>query len=123
MATVATIPQTTVAAGARTFGPASINSAVSQFLITITQVSWPHAGDQAFSYVCDVSLDGGVTWLNPAPSSGTVADAIVPARNGSTLNTFKIGCDIPGAGNANRRIRLTTVFSKSLTISGTIAAN
>jgi hypothetical protein len=123
MATVVTIPQTTVPAGPLTLGPANVNSTVKQYVLTVNQIAWPNAGDLAFTYQCDVSLDSGATWINPPPSAGNVYDVAVPAKFGNPANQFKIVCDIPGVGNANRKIRFTANFAKSLTVSGTLAAN
>ena len=122
MAVIAVIPQTTIAAGPLKFGPGPVSSAASQFVITVVQVAWPNVGELAFDYVCDVSLDGGATWVNPPPAGGNVFDTMVPARFGRPAGQFKIACSIPGVGNANRKIRFSVVFAKSITLSGTLEA-
>lgn len=119
--TTFTIPQTTLPAGPLVFGPVTVDNTVSQYVLTLNQIGWPFAGDLAFTYSCDVSLDGGVTWLNPPPSSGDVWDLPVPARHGQPANQFIIACSIPpGTG---RRIRFSATLSKSLTVSGSLVAN
>jgi hypothetical protein len=123
MSIVFTLAQTAVPVGPRTLGPASVGAGVSQYVMTINQIAWPNAGDLAFTYSCDVSLDGGATWINPAPSSGDIFDSNVPARRGNPANQFKIACDLPGVGNPNRKVRFVANFAKGLTISGTLEAN
>lgn len=122
MAVIATVPQTTLPAGPVTIGPGAVAAAAKQYIMTVVMIGWPNAGDKAFDYVCDVSLDGGATWIAHPPSSGDVWDIAVPALRGQPANQFKITCDIPDQGNANRRIRLTAILTKPLTISGTLEA-
>jgi hypothetical protein len=119
MATLFTLPQTTMTPGEHDFGPFNVAGSVNQYVITLTQVGWPGAGDTAFSYSCDVSLDNGTTWISEA--ANTVLDNPIPAKFGNPANTMKIVCNIRGSGA--RRVRMLTNWAKSLTISGTIAAN
>jgi len=121
MATISTIPQMSLAAGEHDFGPFNVASNVSQYVITLNQISWPNAGDLAFDYSCDVSQDNGQTWATV--SSGNVFDNAIPAKFGNPAGQFKIVCDIPGVGNNKRDIRFASIFAKTLTISGTLAAN
>jgi hypothetical protein len=122
MAVVRTIPQVTLAAGLHVFGPDTIPADRSQFLFTFNQVSWPYTGGLAITFTCDVSLDGGVTWVNP-PQTETVNDDPIPARRGFPANQFRFAFTLPGVGISGRQIRLSALFEKSLTLSGSVSAN
>lgn len=121
LTTLLTIPQATVSAGGHTFGPSAvINSAISQFLIVLNQISWSNAGDLAITYSADYSLDGGTTWA--ASASGNIFDVPIPSKRGNVADQIVIACTIPGIGNANRKVRLVTTFAKTLTVSGSLEA-
>jgi hypothetical protein len=122
MTVVATLPQTTVPAGPGSLTSGVLAASAAIYIAKLQQVTWPHAGDKAFDYVCDVSLDGGATWLAQPPSSGDVYDGAIPSRNGSTADQIVIACQLPDVGNANRKLRLSYNLAKALTVSGTLEA-
>jgi hypothetical protein len=111
------IPQTAFPAGPQSFSgniPADANS----FSLLIQQVSWPHAGDDAFSMALSVSYDGGATWVTL--QSYTFPDAPQPASKGIPADCFKVGQSIyPEQGQA-RKYKVDLNFLKPLTASGAV---
>lgn len=120
MAIILTIPQVTLPVGPGSRTSPAIPAGAVEYVIHLQQVGWPHVGDKAFDFVCEVALDG----VNFQPlCSGDVSDASVPSRNGSTLDSFNIAVGpIPGVGTVGRKLRFSWDFAKSLTISGTLSA-
>lgn len=119
MATLFTIPQTTLSIGAHNFGPHNVAGAIKQYVITLDVGLWPFTGGEAFTYSCESSGDNGVTWQ--IETSGGVTDNSIPAKFGNPANQIKIVCPIRGTGA--RKVRFQSTWAKSLTISGSIAAN
>lgn len=120
MAVVFTLPQTNVPIGPGQIVSPAIPAGATEYVMHIQQVGWPHAGDKAFDFACDIAVDG----VNFQPlSSGDVTDASVPSRNGSALDSFNIGVGpLPSVGTAGRKLRFSWNFAKALTISGTLQA-
>jgi hypothetical protein len=121
MAAVITIPQTTLPVGPGSVQSNNVPNDVFQYFIRLTQVAWPHAGDLAFVYQCEVSQDNGQSWSTS--SAGDVYDAPIPARGTVPANEIRIACPIPNVGNNQRRLRFSYDFAKTLTVSGTVEAN
>lgn len=115
MATVLTVPQTTIPKGAGVFTSGVLAAAGAEVRMNFTQVSWPLAGDVAMTYTVDLSQDGGATWAMLC--FGDVSDVANPG------NAFIFGCPLPGAGNANRKVRVSYDFKKALTVSGSLQVN
>jgi hypothetical protein len=119
MAQLRSIPQTTFPAGPFTVGPDNVAGSIKQYAITLDISLFPFTGGTAFTYSCESSQDNGQTWT--PETSGDVLDAPIPAKFGNPANRLAIVCPIRGTGG--RRVRANLVFAKSVTLSGTIAAN
>ena len=88
--------------------------------MTMKQVGWPLTGGKAFDYQMEVALDG-VTFKNLC--SGDVYDLPITLIDGTPTDTFNMTVGpIPGVGLTTRKLRLSWVFAKALTISGTMQA-
>lgn len=120
MAIVFTLPQTNVPIGPGQIISPAIPVDAKEYVMHIQQVGWPHAGDKAFDFACEIAVDG----VNFQPlSGGDVSDAPVPSRNGSALDSFNIGVGpLPGVGTVGRKLRFEWNFAKALTIGGTLQA-
>lgn len=109
MTTVITLPQTAIPLGPGAIGSGLIASSASQLSATLVQVGWPLAGGVAITYTLDYSNDSGATWRQI--SNGDISDK---------LGTLLFGCDLPSVGSSTRKVRLSYVFVKALTVSGTV---
>ena len=122
MALVRTIPQTLLPSSGSFGANANIPSDVDQFVLTVTQVSWPFAGDTALEYALEWSNDSGATWTFIAGEE--VDDVPQSTVRGSINNQFKVSCTLPNVGSSTRRCRIRWFNCKAgITISGTIEAN
>jgi hypothetical protein len=120
MATIITIAQFTATLGQRTVTTPAIPSNVTEYIIHLQQVGWPHAQDKVFDYSMEIAVDGvNFTRL----CGGDVWDFSVPAKGTKPLDAFNLGVGpLPGAGLATRKLRITWDFAKSVTMSGSIEA-
>lgn len=118
--TLLTIPQTTLSLGVQSFQTASINSAFSQYILTLNEVSWPLAGDKVMDMTVDYSPDNGATWI--FISSSDVYDDPVPAFHGFPANAIRFVVTIPDVGSSTRKLRATFNVVKSVTVTGSLAA-
>lgn len=120
MTTLVTLPQTLVPIGPGQIVSPAIDPSVTEYIMHIQQIGWPHADDKAFDFFADIAVDG----VNFEPvCSGDVYDSTVPSRNGSALDSFNISCGpLPGRGTVGRVLRFRWIMAKPLLISGTLQA-
>lgn len=88
------------------------------FAITLQQDGWAFAGDKAFDYWMDVSLDGQ-KWESFC--SGDVWDVLVPARGKKPAGQFTMLCGpLPAMKSLTRKVRFRWDLAKPMKIVGLI---
>ena len=118
LATVLTIPQTTLSSPTGSVQTNNISSSVSQYVATLDQINWPFAGDLAFFYALDYSNDNGKNW-----QTLTIADVwdVPETIRGQSGNKFMVIASVPEVGNNGRRLRFRWFNCKpGITVSGTL---
>lgn len=118
--TVATLQARTVPAGPGEIISAVIPADAETFVASFQQVGWPHEGDKAFDFACEIAVDGS-NFIELM--TGDLTDLPVPSRNGSAPNSFNISVGpLPGVGLIGRKLRFSWVFAKPLTVSASLRA-
>ncbi len=114
--TTVTIPLTTLAVGAHSFGPATVQTTDTSATLNIdrTVANGLNANPTtSFDVSLQYSLDGGVTWLNLAGTTGTSGGV-----DSKHPNSWSLQAGLPGVAFQLRGT--ITVHTVAFAVAGTV---
>lgn len=127
MASSVVIPQATLPAGTRVFGPFPVPQGLSIAMLSFDRTSWTDPTLNV-DVLIDLSLDGGARWASTSPDQATdpfpiacrlVGGALLD-KNGVALTSGLLGSRVPQPGNPNRLVRATVTNNLPMTTSANL---